>query len=106
MRIILKINTLVLAIFLLGCQTKEETKNVLTDVAAFNGLVTVDIQPRTVSWEVFGTPEYTGGVPGPTDHVTLIAQTEASNDEKFDQRPTTGTVWIAPESSRPWLDEA
>lgn len=91
-------------IFLLGCQTKEETKNVSTDVDAFNGLVTIDIQPRSVSWEVFGTPEYTGGIPGPTDYVTLIAQAESPNNTNFSQRPDSGLVWIAPESARTWLE--
>src|ERR1700712_2222985 len=30
-------------------------------------------QLTDVQWEVFGTPEWSGGVPGPTDFVSLIA---------------------------------
>lgn len=95
---------LVAICILFGCQMKDEKTKVSTDLAAFNNLFAIDIALKSISWELFNTPEYTGGIPGPTDYVTLIAQIEASNDEKFDRRPTAGTVWIAPESSRSWLN--
>lgn len=78
---------------------------VSTEVSAFNNFIAVDINFESITWELFGTPEYTGGVPGPTDYVTLIAQGKVADDKKFDQRPATGLVWIAPESVRPWLDK-
>ena len=93
-----------ISIVLVGCQARDDSKNVSVDLDAFNRLVTIDIPFKSISWEAFGTPEYTGGVPGPTDHVTLIAQTEFSNDTHFDQRPGSGLIWIAPESARPWLE--
>lgn len=97
-------SVLFLLFSLLGCQAKEKTNNASTDMSAFNSLVTLDIPLKSVSWEVFGTPEYSGGVPGPTDYLTLIAQLENSKDGKFDQRPHTGLIWIAPEAARRWLD--
>ena len=108
MTIVLKSNkrflsVLVSMICLFGCQSKEETK-VSTDVNTFNSLVTIDIPLKSVSWEVFGTPEYTGGVPGPTDYVTLIAQAESPNNTKHAQVRAATPVGIAPESARPWLD--
>jgi hypothetical protein len=66
-------------------------------------LIEIDVAVESVRWEIFGTPEYTRGTPGPTDYVTLIAEVEPSEQEKFQTRPRAGEVWIAPEAARPWL---
>jgi hypothetical protein len=95
---------LLIITILYGCGLKEENKNISTDLNAFNNIVTIDIPFNSIIWEVFGTPEYTGGVPGPTDYLTLVAQIEPSNDAKFDNRPATGSIWVAPESARPWME--
>jgi hypothetical protein len=84
-----------------GCE--RETGRSSNDVAAFRKLVKVDVAVESVRWEIFGTPEYTGGVPGPTDYVKLVAEVAPSEQKKFQSRPKTGEVWIAPEAARPWL---
>jgi hypothetical protein len=76
------------------------------DIAAFHDLVETSLRPSSVRWETFGTPEYSGGVPGPTDYVILVAEVEPPMDrEKFLALPQTGGIWIAPEAARPWLSE-
>jgi hypothetical protein len=75
------------------------------DLAAFRDLVEVDVPITSIRWEIFGTPEYTGGVPGPTDYVTLIAEVETSSQDMYRRSPATGAEWIAPEAARPWLTE-
>lgn len=54
-------------------------------------------------WEIFGTPEYIGGAPAPTDYVTLIAEVSSTENDKRNAMPPAGDIWIAPESARPWL---
>jgi len=72
-----------------------------TDQAELARLVKLDLPINTVRWEVFGTPEYAGGVPGPTDYVTLIAEIEPAMS--FAQTNTAETARITPDSARPWL---
>jgi hypothetical protein len=76
-----------------------------SEMAAFRELVQLDVPIKSVKWEIFGTPEYSGGVPGPTDYITLIAEVESSDDDGVQQGQPTGVVWIAPEAARPWLTE-
>jgi hypothetical protein len=90
-------------VFTTGCDMKHEKSS--DDIGALRQLVEIDVPASSVRWEVFGTPEYTGGVPGPTYIITLIAEVQPSNEETFKARPKTGTVWIAPEAARPWLPE-
>lgn len=75
-----------------------------TDVTALRNIVKLDFVTTSAKWEVFGTPEYDGGIPGPTDFMTLIAELTPDNQKAFAIRRSTGAVWIAPESARPWLD--
>jgi hypothetical protein len=89
--------------FLCGCEDKERRERVSDDAAAFKNLVTIDIPYSTVRWEVFDTPEYTGGIPGPTDYITLVAQVTPAT-EHLSLRAGSEIVWLAPESARPWLD--
>jgi hypothetical protein len=92
---------LLMAIAFSACESNIGKSS--NDVNAFRSLVETDVAARSARWEVFGTPEYTGGVPGPTDYVTLIAEVEPSEQEKFQSRPKAGEVWIVPEAARPWL---
>lgn len=84
---------------------KDDTTKVSDDSVGLRNLVELELPIKTVRWEVFGTPEYTGGVPGPTDYITLIAEVSPADQKTFEARQETGTVWIAPESARPWLTE-
>ncbi|MEO7495932.1 MAG: hypothetical protein ABIT83_18870 [Massilia sp.] len=91
-------------VILSGCQEKKENVDkVSNDIAALRALVALDPAPGKARWEVFGTPEYTGGVPGPTDFVTLVAEIEPAGAKAAPLQPGAGTVWIAPEAPRPWL---
>jgi len=72
-----------------------------TDQAELARLVKLDLPIKSVRWEVFGTPEYSGGVPGPTDYVTLIA--EIAPAMPVAQTNTAETAWITPGAARLWL---
>lgn len=85
-----------------GCNL-EGNSHESSDIAAFQQVVELDLPIRSVRWEVFGTPEYSIGAPGPTDFVTLIAEVPALDQEVIRKRSKAGTVWIAPEAARPWL---
>lgn len=74
------------------------------DANAFNQLISLETPLSPIRWEVFGTPEYDDGVPGPTDYLTLIAEVQPIRDEIFKGLPTGKSVWIAPESARNWLN--
>jgi hypothetical protein len=89
------------AILLMGCERRVETKGA-SDVTAFQAIVDVNLPLNSVRWEVFGTPEYVGGVPGPTDFVTLIAEVTPAQPILIEESKT-GEIWIAPEAARPWL---
>jgi hypothetical protein len=94
---------LLTAVFSTGCDMKNG--KVSDDIVEFRNLVETDLRANSVRWEIFGTPEYTGGVPGPTDYITLIAEVEPWDQERFEARPKTGKEVITPEAARPWLTE-
>lgn len=97
----LSVAAVLLAVLAYGCDMKNEQPS--SDLSAFQDLVDVPLSIKSVRWEVFGTPEYKGGVPGPTDYITLVAEVEPSNQGAVQHGTPTGTVWIAPEAARPWL---
>lgn len=47
------------------------------DLAALRAKAKLDLPVRAVAWEVFGTPEYKGGAPGPTDLPNIGSGTRA-----------------------------
>lgn len=94
---------LLFMLFSPGCSMKDEVTKVSTDVAALQKIVHLDFTPTSARWELFGTPEYIGGVPGSTDFVTLIAELAPLDEKAFRASTPAGKVWIAPESARPWL---
>ena len=73
------------------------------DLGELEKIVELDTLVKSVHWEIFGTPEYTGGVPGPTDFVTLIAEVPRLDQVSFERRSKAGVIWIAPEAARPWI---
>lgn len=89
--------------YLIGCTVKDDVAKVSTDVAALQKIVNLDVTPRSAKWEIFGTPEHLGGVPGPSDFVTLIAELAPVDEQAYVAKGPAGTAWIAPESARPWL---
>lgn len=66
--------------------------------------VTTDIPASGVTWQIFGTPEYTGGVPAPTDYWTLIAEFRGVPAEWIASHEVPiGRVMVVPEAPRDWL---
>lgn len=88
----------------LGCtMTNENAPS--NDIAELSKKVQLDLVTKSARWEIFATPEYTGGVPGPTYIVTLVAEVDLLDEKTITDRPGTGTVSIAPEAARSWLNE-
>jgi hypothetical protein len=88
-----------------GCDVKGNRAEVSNDIVALHNLLQLDLPAKGARWEVFDTPEYTGGVPGPTDYVTLIAELELSHQKNVEWKSQMGKVCIAPNAARPWLAE-
>ncbi|AXA90930.1 hypothetical protein [Massilia sp. YMA4] len=66
--------------------------------------VTTDIPASAVTWQIFGTPEYAGGVPAPTDYWTLIAEFRGVPAWWIARRDVPiGRVMVVPEAPRAWL---
>ncbi|GJI93838.1 hypothetical protein RugamoR57_05560 [Duganella caerulea] len=83
---------------------EDHAPSVSDNLSALREVINVQIPAASARWEVFGTPEYTGGVPGPTDFTTLIAELQPADGAWFaSQKETVGTSFIAPEAARPWL---
>jgi len=93
-----------LCIFILlsGCHMTDK-KNDSDDLAELQKIVELDLPTKSIHWEIFGTPEYIGGVPGPTDFVTLIAEVPSLDELTLGKRPKASAVWIVPGAARPWL---
>lgn len=89
-------------IMVIACDGSKKSL-VSTDLASLEKLVILDVHPASVEWEIFGTPEDTGGVPGPTDYMTLVAQIKPVDAHAFARRPLTQIIQLAPEARRAWL---
>jgi hypothetical protein len=74
-------------------------------LAELQRIVELDLIAKSIHWEIFGTPEYTGGVPGPTDFVTLIAEVPSLDELMLEERQKANAIWITPSAARPWLSE-
>lgn len=64
------------SVFLLtlaGCHVNSSEQQPSRDLTALQAKVKIDLPIRSATWDIFGTPEYKGGVPGPTDLQTLVA---------------------------------
>lgn len=74
------------------------------DLQRLQSMVVMDAPGTKGRWQIFGTPEDLGGVPGPTDYITLIAEFENISSSWMEkQSGNPGEVWVAPESPRDWL---
>lgn len=104
-RMTVLITLILLAICLIGRRMIYDSGNVSTDITQLQKLVDFGAAPTPGKWEIFATPEYTGGVPGPTDYLTLIAELTSFDKKAFLANPQAEEIWIAPESARPWLSE-
>lgn len=84
-----------------------EKEGVSRNIAELQATVRLAVPAKAIKWEIFGTPEDTGGFGvGPTDYITLVAELEPSDAQWFaSQEGELGHVWIAPESARAWLSD-
>jgi len=83
-----------------------EPPRVSDDVAKLQSIVSIPAGAASARWEIFGTPEATGLVPGPTDYYTLIAELQPALapvaqtiDAQRDEIP------VVREAARPWLSD-
>lgn len=82
----------------------EEAKPEVSDnLSKLREIINLQVPAKSVRWEVFGTPEHKGGVPGPTDFVTLVAEIEADQGWLESYTKPTGITYIAPEAARSWI---
>jgi hypothetical protein len=89
----------------LGCNMNQA--KVSSDMSELKQLIGIDVPLSSGQWEVFGTPEYTGGPPGPTDFLTLIAELHPSDAQRFEELSVpAGEQFVIPEAGRPWLSAA
>lgn len=87
-----------------GCSNEATLASNSDDLSALRAMVRIPEEATSGRWEVFGTPEYKGGTPGPTDFITLVAELESSDALSGTTRQNTGGgVAIVPEAARPWL---
>ena len=87
-----------------GCSAQDRKLNASADVKALQQLVDLAADLKSARWEMFGTPEYEGGVPGHTDYMTLVAEIEpVTNAESFTSGTNDKSIYIVPEAARPWL---
>jgi hypothetical protein len=87
-----------------GCSAQDKKLKASDDIKALQQLVDLPAGLKSARWEMFGTPEYEGGVPGPTDYMTLVAEIEpVTNTEGFTRGTDNKSIYVVPEAARPWL---
>ena len=96
----------VLCMLLIGCGMEDRKPQVSDDIAALRDVVDIPVDLKSARWEIFGTPEYTGGVPGPTDYITLVAELElAPASADFAAEADRDHAYVVPEAARPWISD-
>jgi len=90
-----------LFLILTACKMNEHSGS--NDPDALNKIIRLEVNLQTVRWEIFTTPEYQEGVPGPTDYISLVIETNDFVTSEISQNSTSGLIWIAPEAARPWM---
>lgn len=99
--------SLLSSVFILGCTVEDSKTNVSSNIDELRQIVDMPFPAQSVRWEVFGTPEYHGGVPGPTDFITLVAELKHVNKESHGHlSEEEGKEFIVPGAARPWLDRS
>lgn len=90
------------AIFhLTACKMNNSAPN--NDLDSLNKIVRIETNLQAARWEIFTTPEYQQGVPGPTDYISLVLEVEKPIENNTSKNAQSGLIWIAPEAARPWM---
>ena len=81
--------------------------SISNDISELRQSININLPIEESTWEIFGTPEDTRGVPGPTDYTTLVAEFKIKNTDFFNAlQSSSSKVGIVPEAARPWLSES
>ena len=94
----------VIAILLTACVSKEDQDKSSTDIGALSNLIDLQFSYTSAHWEIVATPEYRGGVPGPTDYMTLLAEIGPRDDQRFSALPMAEPLRALPNSARSWMN--
>lgn len=87
-----------------GCTAQDKRTKASDDAKALQQLIAMPAELKSARWEMFGTPEYEGGVPGQTDYMTLVAEIEpVTPAEIFTSGANDKAIYVVPEAARPWL---
>lgn len=74
-----------------------------TDPLELKKIVTIEHQINNLKWELFGTPEWSGTPPAPTDFASIIITGEIS-DAKAPPKSEDSNLFIPQNSKRNWLN--
>ena len=92
------------AVVLAGCPSPGDRMS--SNIEEIRKQIVLDIPASGGRYEFFETPEYRGGVPAPTDYVTLVIELDNVEPAWIAARARKAEkVWVVPEVSRPWLSE-
>jgi hypothetical protein len=100
------VSTAALLTLLAGCTPQANQKRFSTDVDALKKLITLPFPYKNARWELFATPEDDGGIPGPTDYITLVAEIGPRNDQQFNSLPRAQPFHALPNAARSWMNAA
>lgn len=99
-----KLKICAMALVLGGCDPAQSRQDVSGEIAALANTITLNVPAKSARWEIFGTPEYKGGTPGPTDFVTLVAELEGlPNEWTYEGAGAAAAAYFVPEAARTWL---
>lgn len=96
--------SVVLAILLTACVPKKDQDKSSTDIVALGALIDLQFPYTSARWKVVATPEYKGGIPGPTDYMTLLAEIGPRDDQRFSTLPMAEPLRALPNSARIWMN--
>jgi len=80
----------------------SEDEDVRTDMGELQEYLTLDQPINEVKWEIFGTPEWSHGLPAPTDYISIVISAPLTPNIKL-KNTTRGRLFSTINSARPWL---
>lgn len=67
--------------------------------------LSIDTNVEDVKWELFGTPEWSEILPGPTDFASIIISGSLNEIIDTSNWQASGTMFVPQNSNRGWLSE-
>jgi hypothetical protein len=83
----------------------DDNKGSSTDLKALAEIIDLRIPAIEGRFEILGTPEGSGMVPGPTDYMTLVAELKSLDTGASSSNASFPNIWLVPNASRPWLSD-